>query len=287
MQYDRTPYHTGSANETKGGGGLGATQNMVDAFFMDNGLSPYNSDGTTNQGSGYASTGFSNFKAPFDVTSRSTYNMWVNREPRFYVNITYDNSLWLNTNTGNIITSTQYSGNSGAKNSGSDYSPTGYIVRKNVNTGSWSTGGRSVLLYRLANIYLDYAEALNETDPGNTLGLYYLNRIRERAGIPMYGEGSNALTIPTSQADMREAIRKERRVELAFENVRYFDTRRWKIAETTDSGPMYGLNVSADGTSFYNITAFESRTFQKKHYLFPIPQTEIDIDKKLVQNTGW
>lgn len=287
LQYDRTPYHAGAANEVKGGGGLGATQNMVNAFFMANGQSPFNEDGSINPNSGYIATGFSSFKAPYDVQARQTHNMWVNREPRFYAAITYDNSLWLNTNTGNIITTVQYSGNSGVKNTGSDHSPTGYIVRKNVALGNWGNGNRALVLVRLAQVYLDYAEALNEADPGNTLALYYLNQVRERAGIPQYGVGPDALPVPAGQAAMREAIRKERRVELAFENVRYFDTRRWKIAGQTDKGPMYGLNINADGTAFYNIVPFETRVFEKKHYLFPIPQGEIDVDKKLVQNTGW
>jgi hypothetical protein len=90
---------------------------------------------------------------------------------------------------------------------------------------------------------------------------------------------------------MRDAIRKERRVELAFENVRYFDTHRWKIAEQTDAGPFYGMNINA-GTSlqdpsFFQRTPFETRVFQKKHYLWPIPQSELNVDKQLVQNTGW
>ncbi|NII24817.1 RagB/SusD family nutrient uptake outer membrane protein [Pseudoflavitalea sp. X16] len=287
IQYDRTPYHAGFANEAKGGGGFGVTQNMVNAYFMANGESPFNEDGTINPNSGYIATGFSSFKSPYDVQARQTYNMWVNREPRFYVGVTYDNSLWLNTNTGNIITTVQYSGNSGVKNTGSDHSPTGYIGRKNVALGNWGNGNRALVLVRLANVFLDYAEALNESDPGNTLALYYLNLIRERAGIPQYGVGADALPVPSGQAAMREAIRKERRVELAFENVRYFDTRRWKIAQQTDKGPIYGLNINADGTAFYNIVPFETRVFEKKHYLFPIPQGEIDVDKKLVQNTGW
>jgi hypothetical protein len=85
----------------------------------------------------------------------------------------------------------------------------------------------------------------------------------------------------------RKTIRMERRVELAFECVRYFDTRRWKIAEQTDAGAFYGLNIDADGASFYVPRVFETRMFSKKHYLFPIPQDEMDKDKQLVQNTGW
>jgi hypothetical protein len=142
-------------------------------------------------------------------------------------------------------------------------------------------------MYRLAQVYLDYAEALNESQPGNEGILYSVNLIRQRAGIPQYGVGDNALPVPVGQVAVREAIRKERRVELAFENVRYFDTRRWKIADKTDKGAMYGLNINVDGNPFYNVVPFEQRVFEKKHYLFPIPQDEINIDKKLVQNTGW
>jgi hypothetical protein len=86
---------------------------------------------------------------------------------------------------------------------------------------------------------------------------------------------------------MRIALRKERRVELAFENNRYFDTRRWKIAEQTDAGPMYGLNIDYDLPDFTKVVAFETRVFNKQHYLFPIPSNDINNDKQLVQNTGW
>lgn len=280
-QYDKTPYHNGFNGDVKGGGALAVTQEMVDAYFTANGRS------ITDGASGYVATGFSSFKAPFDNASRNTYNQWANREPRFYVGVTYDGSRWLNTDYGDVITSTQYSGNSGIKVSGSDHSATGYMVRKNLSLGKWSDESRSLVLFRLANIYLDYVEALNEATPGNENVVKYLNLIRKRAGIPLYGEGTDALDIPATQEAMREAIRKERRVELAFENVRFFDTRRWKIAEQTDAGPKYGLNINADGTNFYNKVVVETRVFAKKHYLLPIPQSEIDKDKQLVQNTGW
>ena len=281
MQYARTPYHSGFANEIKGGGALSATQTMVDAYFMENGLP------ISHPASGYVNAGFSLFKAPGDVADRNTYNQWVNREPRFYVGITYDGSHWLNTSySGDVITSTQFSGNSGKKAAGSDFSTTGYIVRKNMSTGRWSDDNRQMVQMRLAQIYLDYAEALNESDPGNTEIIKYINLIRERAGIPQYGTSTD-LPIPVSQEAMRQAIRMERRVELAFECVRYFDTRRWKIAEQTDAGPFSGLNIDGDGPAFYTAKVFETRVFAKKHYLFPIPQDELNIDKQLVQNTGW
>ncbi len=278
-QYELTPYHSGKNSESRGSGGLGATQNQVDAFFMNNGKSI---DDPT---SGYQKTGYSNFKAPGSPDTASIYNQWVNREPRFYVNITYNGSTWLNTNNGKIITELYNNGNSGKATGGNDYTVTGYIVRKAMGLGNWNVGNRPVILYRLANVYLDYAEALNEADPGNADILKYVNLIRERAGVPAYG--SVNLIAPVGQAAMRDAIRKERRVELAFENVRYFDTRRWKIAEQTDNGPIYGLNITKNLPDFLTVVPFETRVFTKRHYLFPIPSKDVNADDLMVQNPGW
>ncbi|RYY18360.1 MAG: RagB/SusD family nutrient uptake outer membrane protein, partial [Sphingobacteriaceae bacterium] len=141
------------------------------------------------------------------------------------------------------------------------------------------------ILYRVGNLFLDYAEALNESTPGDPDVITYINLIRERAGVPTYGSAS--LPVPAGQAAMRIAIQKERRSELAFENVRYFDTRRWKIAETTDNGPIYGLNITQNLPGFFTKTAFESRIFTKRHYLFPIPSKDVNADDLMVQNPGW
>lgn len=278
--YDCTPYHLGYPSEVRGAGGLSVTQEMVDSYFMANGRS------IDDPQSGYQENGFSDFQAPFDFEQRRTYNQWVNREPRFYVGVTYNRSLWLNRNFGNIITTTWFGGNSGRQAGTNDYPPTGYIVRKNVPIGDWRNSNRTVPMLRLAEIYLDYSEALNEYDPGNQDILKYLNMIRERAGIPEYG--SDGLPAPSSQEEMREAIRKERRVELAFESVRYFDARRWKTAEEAFSGPFHGLDINArEEEDFYNVIVFENRVFEEKHYLWPIPQDEINSNAKLVQNPGW
>ncbi|NII26077.1 RagB/SusD family nutrient uptake outer membrane protein [Pseudoflavitalea sp. X16] len=296
-QYELCPRHDGQNGDIRGGTGLAATQKMVDAFFMANGQSPvtgYNADGTpiVNGASGYQLTGFTSFKAPSSdptATARNTYNQWVDREPRFYVNITYNRSVWINTNFGKIETTLFYNGNSGKGPGKGDYSVTGYVVRKAMGTGKWNINDHKLVLIRLAEIYLSYAECLNEADYGGNLTetLKYLNLIRERAGIPQYGTGVNALPVPANQDEMREAIRKERRVELAFENSRFFDVRRWKIAEQTENGPAWGLNTDSGEPGFYDLKSFETRVFNKKHYLFPIPQVEIINDLQLVQNTGW
>lgn len=276
--YDVTPYHNGYAGEVKGAGGLGATQRIVDAFFMDNGRP------IDDPASGYQETGFSQFQAPDDDQPREIYNQWINREPRFYVNITYNGRKWLNTNTGTVITLLYANANSG-KYTSNDFCPTGYVVRKGAKLGHWNVGNSVIVLYRLANLYLDYVEALNEYDPTHPDILHYLNLVRERAGIPGYGQAG--LDVPADQIAMREAIRRERQVELAFENVRYFDTRRWKIAEVTDNGPAIALNIEKGLPEFYEKVPFETRVFNKKHYLFPIPQKDISNNPLLVQNTGW
>ncbi len=278
LQYDRTPKHVGFIGEVQGGGANGVTQTMVDAYFMANGK-PI-SDPT----SGYVEAGFSDFKAPSDSFTRSTYNQWVGREPRFYVGVTYNRSFWISQRNSAVpvITIMEYNGNSGRSQSMSDVTPTGYIVRKNVFENG---NARGALLLRLANIYLNYAEALNEYDPGNAAILQYVNFIRKRAGIPEYG--SAELEAPTGQAAVREAIRIERRIELAFESVRYFDIRRWKIAEQVNAGNFYGMNLQASGNAFYEKTLLEVRKFLPRDYLWPIPNNEVLRNELLVQNTGW
>ena len=279
-QYELTPYHNGaSSRDVKGSGGLGATQNMVDAFFTKNGRS------IDDPQSGYVKTGYTQYQTPNDTHPIEVYNQWANREPRFYVNITFDGSIWLNNSFGEITTRLYNTGNSGKQTGGGDYSPTGYIVRKAMGTGKWDVDNRSDILLRLAEIYLSYAECLNEAEPGSAEALRYLNLIRERAGIPQYG--SESLPAPAGQDALREAIRKERRVELAFENNRFFDVRRWKIGEQTQNGPMYGLNISNDLPDFLKVVVFETRVFNKRHYFFPLPSNDVNNDKELVQNPGW
>lgn len=297
MQYDRTPYHYGApSGDYRASGALGASQQMVDAYFMANGKSPvsgYNGgQPVINQESGYQDAGFTE-EAYMDpatgemMAPKGVLKAWVNREPRFYADITFSGQKWLNTREGDFYTNFEFDGNSGKNVGKNDYCPTGFSVRKSAPLGPWGNGGRVCILLRLAQVYLNYAEALNECEPSNSDIVKYLNLIRERAGIPTYGSGAGQIPVPAGQEAMREAIRKERRVELAFENSRYFDVRRWGIAEQTENTPLYGMNVNANGNDYYKRTLIENRIFEKKLYFFPIPQDDINIDKQLVQNPGW
>jgi starch-binding outer membrane protein, SusD/RagB family len=261
---------------------FGPTQQMIDAYFMANGKR------IDEPGSGYVETGFSTTATTY--TKVGTWNMYVNKEPRFYVSVSYNGCDWFSNGCSNVSKlQFYYNGSSGKKSTTDDYSRTGYLVRKAVHPNSTSCSSKWVqtigILFRLGEVYLNYAEALNEYDPGNADILTNVNAIRSRAGIPPLPSG-------LSQDEMRERIHHERRIELAFETHRYFDTRRWKIAEQTDGGNFYGMNVEGgaggfNDVTFYQRTVFETRVFQKKHYLFPIPQSEIDRDRSLVQNPEW
>ena len=175
---------------------------------------------------------------------------------------------------------------------GADASPnpnatkTGYYLRKflnedvNIQTGG-SSSGHVVPLFRLAEIYLNYAEALNECDPTNPDIALYLNKVRNRASLP----NVSAL----SQEQMRAVIQHERRVELAFEEHRSWDVRRWKIASSTLRAPLMGVQIERKplGGYTYMPVKVEQRVFQPKMYWYPIPQSEVLKLKQWKQNNGW
>lgn len=279
----------------------GATQEIVDAYFMNDGQSPilgYTDNNkdipilNPNVAGLYSDTGFSTTSTRF--TRTGTFNMYVNREPRFYASITYSGSDWPNhfaQNGSPAITYYEFfnSGRDGVRNGGTFITRTGYVFRKLVNPqcNKWKNQFPvyAEIEYRLAEMYLDYAEALNEYDPGNPDIAQYINLIRERAGIPPLTSD-----ITSSQTAMREAIRHERRVELAFDNHRPFDVRRWKILDKT-TGYIHGLDMSKGSNwqdpAFFVRTRVENRAYDPKYYLWPIATTELDRNKQMVQNPGW
>ena len=280
-----------------GNGALGVSQSLVDAFFMKNGLP------IENPMSGYSETGFSTSSdlrtntawslgsptaTPGEITTAGTYNMYCNREPRFYVSVLY-NDAWYRQSSRR----TEFHNHS-MDGGGYDSPQAGYLIRKKVspdvhvmnNTYVYRPG----ILYRLGEVYLNYAEALNECDPGNPDVLIYLNKIRERAGVPMYNDGNDRITVNASDKEvMRELIRKERRVELCIEGIRYNALRRWKEAETVLTGQVEGMNVNATiKDEYFKRTKLDIvRSYKKAFYFQPVPASEMDKNPNLVQNPYW
>ena len=275
--------------EPQGQGGLHVLQELVDDFYMKDGL-PIKETSFLPKSDLY----------PDNEAEMGTYNgvqvskMYIDREPRFYNTITFSGMKWHISN--NEI---QFYKGGNSDNSVADGAPrTGYLLYKRMNrtvhgsgvSGSVTSKYRPSIIFRLAEFYLLYAEMLNEVEPQNDDVLRYVNLVRQRAGIPNLEELNPA--IKGNQELQREAIRRESRVELATEGQRYFDVRRWMIAdkevgEGGQGGTFTGMNVDQPQPGYYTRTKMQSRVFKNKNYLFPIPLDEIQRSKVLVQNPGW
>jgi len=262
-------------------GYLAVTQELVDDFFMADGLD-------IGESPLYNETGFSVAgEDPSGRTEPGTYRMWINREPRFYRTVFYNQRKW---HVGNEVVTFHRGGNSSNAET-SDYPKTGYIMYKRMSRRVYDQGSnpkseyRPAFVHRLAEFYLLYAEALNEVSPGDSRVLEYVDRVRERAGIPKLADIKP--NIKGDQAAQREAIRREMRVELATEGQRYFDVRRWMLAETDgyrQGGPIHGMNMNGNEADFYQRTLVENRVFNRAMYLYPIPLAQIQNSNLLVQN---
>lgn len=308
-----------------GGGVIGVTQYLVDAFFMANGkvaIDGYNADGSPriNQDSGYSEEGFSTedyvvktkyfYNDPAGVTGRTeniiapknTFNMYCNREPRFYVSVLWNEAFhWGKTHkdNGTVAKYADFFFNGADGRPFQDNPTAGYLMKKRVSpdyAGENDTGSyrnRPGIIYRLAEAYLAYAECLYEysvskgTYAQNMEEIFsYINRIRRRAGIPEYGTGE--LAYPSEDA-ARSLIQRERRVELNCEaGIRWNDVRRWKQAEDLLDGDFYGMDTMQDKnhrTDFYKRAVYQTRRFIS--YWWPIPQDDIDRNTNLRQLPGW
>lgn len=303
--WDRYCMPSGSGSSSTGG--VSATQSLVDAFFDKTGL-PIDDVNTV-----YVEDGFSSADSRWDtkwpsrkngvITQKGTYNMYCNREPRFYVNVYYDNS-WFAKGNRYLNFLDKKDDNKGTH----DAPQAGYLIRKKTHPDSDQKGGykwRPGILFRLAEAYLNYAEALNEWKDDNASrreALDYVNLIRERAGIRKYTleatdkNDEEYIQLEDTKEAVRKAIRMERRVELCCEGIRYDDLRRWKEAETVLNGDFIGMNFKGtvrtddpnNKNAFYKRVTYQStRVFRKSFYWFPIYQKEIDKNLNLRQAPFW
>lgn len=324
--YELTPYH-GHVDEgsVRGGLGFGTTQEMVDLFYTDKGLrivddSDYQEyEGIPSEDMYTVAEDYNDPVVPErnyflkrnEKENKPNYvlKQWAHREPRFYVNITFNGSTWLNTTTnqGKVTTDFTVNGNSGVNKASHDAPKEGYGVRKMAPlNGTW-TGKHSANLLRLADMYLGYAEVLSACGRYEE-AMKLVNAVRERAGVPGYGNkggtdgnGYNFLPYTENRDEVDKRIRRERLIELAYEWNRYFDVRRWKVADMAvgddwiypsyhkggEGGDIHGMNYKAEVPGFFEKVVTESRVFNKKHYLFPIPDADIRRNPKMVQNYGW
>ncbi len=163
---------------------------------------------------------------------------------------------------------------------------TGYYIRKfmyedaSISDGD-NYGNNHWIFSRYGEILLNYAEAINEAE-GPAKAYPAVNAVRKRADMPDLPAG-------LTQAQMRERLRHERRIELAYEEHRFYDVRRWKIAVETDSKPITGIDIRKDasGKLTYTSQTIQERKFLEKHYWLPIPLKEVQANAKIKQNPGY
>lgn len=248
-------------NAPNGFGGWGGNcpmQNLVDDYEMDNGLP------IENGASGY-----------------DPQNPYADRDPRFYASILYNGAAYRGRQIETFLPGGK---DSPAGNEPWNTSPTGYYLRKFLNESisldDWNKMGTSPWRYiRYAEILLNYAEAQNEAVGPDQSVHDAINKVRNRAGMPDLPAG-------LTQAEMRARIQNERRIELAYEEHRYFDVRRWMIAEDVENQTARGMSITknGNGTLTYAVKeALTGKTFATKHYWFPIPVEEINASAGAIE----
>ncbi|MFD1162911.1 MULTISPECIES: RagB/SusD family nutrient uptake outer membrane protein [Hwangdonia] len=225
------------------------------------------------------------------------------RETRFYADLAFDRGVWYG-NGANDEANPWFIHSRGGEFASvfeiSQYSVTGYWPKKlvaiptQVNNGtSLSTTRYAFPIIRLADLYLYYAEALNESKSAPDAQVYeYIDLVRERAGlgtvVDSWSAFSNNPTKPTTQNGMREIIQQERMIEMAFEGTRFWDLRRWKLAKEHMSKPIKGWNVlEEEADDYYTVRTLYNPSYSEKDYLWPIPENETIKDPDLIQNPGW
>ena len=262
-----------------GNGGMCPSQNLVDMYDMVNGQSPF---------SNYDATGAPvyNGTATPAINSTSGYSdndPYSNRDPRLSATVLYNGASWGN-GVINVIKGQRDNpvGNANA-------TPTGYYLRKyiseNILANNHSqTNYRNWIFIRYAEILLNYAEALNEAQGPSAEVFDALQPIRNRVG--MTAKLSARADLKTQEA-LRNFIRKERTVELAFEDQRTWDLRRWNVAVEALARPIYGMDITKDGGKFvYTRKVAQNRVFAEKMYLYPIPEGEV-WKTNIENNPGW
>lgn len=167
------------------------------------------------------------------------------------------------------------------------------FVDQSLDLAKGNTSLRGWVFMRYSEILLNYAEALNEADNvANSTAIFNtLDLLRNRDNLRPFDNADK--TLLKDQAEMRKYIKQERRLELAFEEHRFWDLRRWKDAETVLNQPVKGIRISKDDAGNFTYTVFEAdeRVFDPKMYWYPIPRKEIlkyrNAQKTIIQNPGW
>lgn len=271
---------TGTLGNVVSLGRTSPSQNLVDAFLTIDGKSIFKN---YNPAEGYD-----------PASGYDEQNPYESRDPRLARTVFLNGSMWLKKEV-----ETFDGGRNRGNIPGVTYTQTGYYLKKflgnNENTESFTNYNHHYQIFRYAEILLNYAEAVNESDPGNDAEIVSgLIKLRKRAGIRPGDDNRYGLPAAYSQELMRRIIRNERRIEMAFEEQHFWDIRRWKICAPGDGDavmtqPVKGIRIvkQENGSYTYSYENITTSTFEQRMYWYPIPRAELYGNSKLEQNEGW
>ncbi|MGY5354184.1 RagB/SusD family nutrient uptake outer membrane protein [Wenyingzhuangia sp. IMCC45467] len=275
---------------------LGVPIKIAESFYTENGV-PIEEDNSWDYNARFETKVATATDYPHIQINYETTNLHFNREVRYYANVGFDGGIWYGQgkyDEGDLFyirTKLKQPNNGGS---------TGNYIKKYVHFENVQTPpkGYSVNAYpwpiiRLADLYLLYAEALNEVEgPSAPDVKLYLDKVRERAGLEgvdvSWATYSTNPNKPQSKDGLREIIQQERQIELAFEGQRYYDIRRWKTAPIVMNNNITGWDELKEFSEFYSKPrVIATQTFGIKDYFLPIKDSYILRNKNLVQNLGW
>lgn len=301
--YFMLPRYTANATSGTLLGFMSATINIVEKFYSNNGV-PIEEDITYPYTSRFDLITVPNTDAyKYDlVAGKQTARMNLNRENRFYGTLMFDAGRVFMLQAGSDANAynidLKYSGSSG-KVDPTRFNWTGYASKKHYNYRSTVGASNAYTarlfghpIMRLANLYLYYAEALNEANGPSAEAYSYIDAVRTRSGLKGVVESwqnySSAPNKPATKDGLREIIKRERTNEFALEGVRFWDLRRWKDAVKELNNPILGwdINQSSEG-SYYRTTLLYTRSFMDRDYFWPLSLNERRRNPNLVQSAGW
>jgi hypothetical protein len=316
LEYNIFPFLDGYYGSNMGE--FGATLKIAEQFYTRNGL-PIDEDeewinwaGNLNRryepivNSGAGINGSSSLSADHKYliqSNETSAKLHFYREPRFYAWIGFDRGIWeMNGKEDGARYIRARGGELQGVFSASRHNTCGYVTKKLadmetiLNTNGALTYSRYTYpIIRLTDLYLLYAEALNETKSVPDNEVYkWVDTVRTRAGIPRITE-SYAKAIgsmrnkPATKDGMREIIKRERLIELSFESQRFYDLIRWRDAYRYWNEPVQGWNVFGKTIdTYYQVTTyFSQRVFNQRDYLWPLKLGSLQVNHNLVQNPGW
>lgn len=280
---------------------LAATFRMAELFYSENGV-PIEEDPSYNFADRYeVAVADADHRYHID-TGFETVRLNMNREPRFYASLGFDGGIWeghgVDDDT-NFLFPRAKNGEQAGKQDSDRWSLTGYWPKKlvhyenvqSVTGSSYSNRAYPFPVVRLADLYLLYAEALNEAS-GPAQAYPWIDRIRTRAGlngvVASWAASSNNPSKPTTKEGFRDIIQQERMIELAFEGQRFWDLRRWKRAAQLLNSDIRAWNTGTETTvDYYRVITAGKYQFLRRDYLWPIAENDIIRNSNLVQNPGW